>query len=361
MGLAPGHKQEPALLRSLDKRGRMGEVSTDFRLVLNHRKKLRLHVGLSAGLAVVLVIIWIGAGGGYFWPRWPTLALAASIALHKLFQAVPKNRRRWFRGRVTRGFVLHVGVSVILSMMLISIWLFTDESYFWPGWPMLAFAVIIGLHWFYALTQRIDHLEVSRTDAVDMQQSDLSRIERDLHDGAQARLVALGMNLGMAEQKFATDPDGARLLVSEAREGVGDALKELRDLVRGIRPPVLADRGLAAAITSLGDRTPVPVHVVSTVDPRPSEVVETAAYFVVAESLTNAAKHARARRIDVRLQRLGSSLQVEVCDDGQGGADVAGHGLSGLRRRVEALDGHLFVTSPSGGPTMIRAEIPCER
>jgi signal transduction histidine kinase len=336
-------------------------VSTDLRLVLNRRQQLRLHVALSAGLALILVAVWIGSGRGYFWPRWPMLVFVASVALHVLFAVVPKDRRRWFRGRATRGFVMHLGVSAILSLMLITIWSFTGAGYFWPGWPILAFVIFLGLHWLYALSQRIDHLEVSRTDAVDMQQSDLSRIERDLHDGAQARLVALGMNLGMAEQKFASDPDGARLLVSEARQGVGDALKELRDLVRGIRPPVLADRGLAAAITSLADRTPVPVHVVSAVEPRPSEAVETAAYFVVAESLTNAAKHARANRIDVRLQRLGSSLQVEISDDGQGGADVAGHGLSGLRRRVEALDGHLFVTSPRGGPTMIRAEIPCER
>jgi signal transduction histidine kinase len=339
----------------------MGEVSNEFRLVLNRRQRLRLHVGLSAAVSLVLIVVWMGAGGGYIWPRWPILVLAAAIALHLLFASVPNSHRRWFRGRATRGFVLHVGVSAILSMMLMAIWSFANGGYFWPRWPILAFAIIIGLHWLYALTQRIDYLEVSRTDAVEMQQSDLSRIERDLHDGAQARLVALGMNLGMAEQKFATDPDGARMLVSEARAGVGDALKELRDLVRGIRPPVLADRGLAAAITSLADRTPVPVHVVSTVEPRPSEAVETAAYFVVAESLTNAAKHARANRIDVRLQRLGSSLQVEISDDGQGGADVAGHGLSGLRRRVEALDGHLFVTSPRGGPTIIRAEIPCER
>jgi signal transduction histidine kinase len=339
----------------------MGEVSTDLRLVLNRHQQLRLHVALSAGLALILVAIWIGSGGGYFWPQWPILVISAAISLHVLFRAVPPDRRRWFRGRATRGFVLHVGLTAIVSLMLIAIWSFAGGGYFWPGWPMLAFAITIGLHWLFSLTQRIDYLEVSRTDAVDMQQSDLSRIERDLHDGAQARLVALGMNLGMAEQKFATDPDGARLLVSEAREGVGDALKELRDLVRGIRPPVLADRGLAAAITSLADRTPIPVHVVSTVEPRPSEAVETAAYFVVAESLTNAAKHARANRIDVRLQRLGSSLQVEISDNGQGGADVAGHGLSGLRRRVEALDGHLFVTSPRGGPTIIRAEIPCER
>jgi signal transduction histidine kinase len=217
---------------------RKEEVSTDLRLVLNRRQQLRLHVALSAGLALILAAIWKGAGGGYFWPRWPILVMAAAIALHVLFNAVPPDRRRWFRGRATRGFVLHVGLTAIVSVMLIAMWSFAGAGYFWPGWPMLAFTITIGLHWLYALTQRIDYLEVSRTDAVDLQQSDLTRIERDLHDGAQARLVALGMNLGMAEQKFATDPAGARLLLSEAREGVGDALKELRDLVRGIRPPV---------------------------------------------------------------------------------------------------------------------------
>ena len=336
-------------------------MSTDLRLVLNRRQQLRLHASIVGGVSVVLLLVWLMATGlgGYFWPQWPMMVFAAAFAVHALFEFVYDQPRRWTKRRMTTAFALHVGVLLILSMMLVAIWLFAGAAYFWPMWPILAFAITIALHRGLVVKQRIQHLEVTRTDAVVMQQSDLSRIERDLHDGAQARLVALGMNLGMAEQKFASDPEGARLLVTEAREGVGDALKELRDLVRGIRPPVLADRGLEAAISSLADRTPLPVHIVSVVVPRPTEPVETAAYFIVSESLTNASKHAAASRVDVRLQRLGDTLQVEVEDDGRGGADVAGHGLSGLRRRVEALDGHLFVTSPVGGPTVIRAELPC--
>jgi signal transduction histidine kinase len=336
-------------------------VSTDLRVHLNRRQLLRLHAAVSGGLAVLLLLIWVISSGvsSYPWPEWPILVLTIALAIHGLFVIVFENPGRWMKRRMTTGFALHLGISLIFSAMLTGIWRFADGGYYWPVWPMLAFAIMLAIHWLYVLSRRIQHLEVRRTDAVQMQQSDLSRIERDLHDGAQARLVALGMNLGMAEQKFATDPDGARLLVSEAREGVGDALKELRDLVRGIRPPVLADRGLEAAISSLVDRSPIPVHVGSYITSRPSEPVETAAYFVVAEALTNAAKHARASRIDVRLNRTGNSLQVEVTDDGRGGADIAGHGLSGLRRRVEALDGHLFVVSPVGGPTVIRAELPC--
>jgi signal transduction histidine kinase len=147
--------------------------------------------------------------------------------------------------------------------------------------------------------------------------------------------------------------------VTEARDGVGDALRELRDLVRGIRPPVLADRGLEAAITALADRSPVRVDVTANVDPRPEDRVETAAYFVVAEALTNAAKHADATRVDVRIERLGPVLRVEVIDDGHGDADPSGSGLVGLRRRVEALRGNLTVSSPAGGPTVVRAELPC--
>ena len=343
------------------KPGRIEDVSTDLRVHLNRRQLFRLHTAISGGLAVVLLFIWVASSGAnsYPWPEWPILVFAIALTIHGLFLVVFENPGRWMKRRMTTGFALHLGVSLILSAMVTAIWVFAGGGYFWPVWPILVFAIALAIHWLYVLSQRIEHLEVRRNGAVEMQQSDLSRIERDLHDGAQARLVALGMNLGMAEQKFATDPDGARLLVSEAREGVGDALKELRDLVRGIRPPVLADRGLEAAISSLVDRSPITVHVASHITSRPTEPVETAAYFVVAEALTNAAKHARASRIDVRLNRTGNTLQVEVTDDGRGGADVAGHGLSGLRRRVEALDGLLFVASPAGGPTVIRAELPC--
>jgi signal transduction histidine kinase len=209
------------------------------------------------------------------------------------------------------------------------------------------------------LTQRIETLTTTRAGAVDQQEAELRRIERDLHDGAQARLVALGMSIGMAEQKMADDPEGARQLLEEARTGAGQALKELRDLARGIHPPVLADRGLEAAVTALADASPLRVAVHADVGQRPAAPVESAAYFVVAEALANAGKHSQAKRVDIRMIRDEDVLTVEVADDGVGGADPGGSGLSGLRRRIEALDGTLRVASPAGGPTVIRAEMPC--
>jgi signal transduction histidine kinase len=219
--------------------------------------------------------------------------------------------------------------------------------------------------WLLAPTRssRVQELEVSRAGAVDASHSELQRIERDLHDGAQARLVALAMELGLAERKIAEDPDASRELIGEAREETLRALGELRELVRGIGPSILRDRGLEAAVASLAAGRAQPIDArVDVGDPRPPATVESAAYFVVAESLANAARHSSARRVTVRVWRAaGDRLVVEVADDGNGGADPAkGTGLSGLTKRVAALDGSLTVTSPAGGPTTVRAEIPCE-
>jgi signal transduction histidine kinase len=229
-------------------------------------------------------------------------------------------------------------------------------------WPILVLAVSVSIHAiaeFSRRDRRISELETTRAGAVDQQESELARIERDLHDGAQARLVALGMSLGMAEQKLASDPAAAQELLAEARRGTREALEELRNLARGIHPPVLADRGLASAIDALADRTPLQVNVAVDLSRRPPRAVETAAYFVAAEALANAGKHSGATRIDVAVREQESDLVVEIVDDGTGGADPAGGGLHGLALRVEALDGRLEVVSPRGGPTTIRAVIPC--
>jgi signal transduction histidine kinase len=167
------------------------------------------------------------------------------------------------------------------------------------------------------------------------------------------------MSLGMAEEKLQSDPEGARLLLAEARGDAKEALEELRDLARGIRPPILTDRGLEAAIAALAMRSPLPVSLSVDVPERPADAVETAAYFVVAEALANATKHADATAIDISVRRVDGVLAVEVIDDGRGGADPAGGGLTGLRQRVGALDGTLDVVSPVGGPTTVRAELPC--
>jgi signal transduction histidine kinase len=167
------------------------------------------------------------------------------------------------------------------------------------------------------------------------------------------------MSLGMAEQKLKTDPEAAEVLLAEARRGAGEALAELRVLARGIHPPILTDRGLEAAVTALTARSPVPVKLSVDVAQRPAAAVETAAYFVVAEAVANAIKYAHPTRLDIRIRRLRDTLSVEVEDDGSGGAAPGGDGLRGLSQRVQALDGRLNVTSPVGGPTTVRALLPC--
>jgi signal transduction histidine kinase len=210
------------------------------------------------------------------------------------------------------------------------------------------------------LRERVSQLEESRAAAVEAQTADLRRIERDLHDGAQARLVALTMELGRAREKMDTDPAAARELLDAAQDDARQAIVELRELVSGMHPAILSDRGLDAAITSLAARSPVPVTLDLASGARLPAATETAAYFVVAEALANVGKHSGARRAGVRVTRENARLVVEVSDDGAGGADAAtGSGLAGLAGRVEALDGSLVVSSPAGGGTVVRAELPC--
>jgi signal transduction histidine kinase len=209
------------------------------------------------------------------------------------------------------------------------------------------------------LTERVEELTESRSRVLAVALAERRRIERDLHDGAQQRLISLAMDLGMARQKISTDPEAARALVEEAHEEAKRTSADIRDLVRGIHPAVLSDRGLDAAISALADRCPVPVEVDVELDRRPPEVVETTAYFVVAEALANVAKHSGASEAQVSVWRAPEDvLVVEIVDDGKGGADPeAGTGLAGLADRLAALDGRLFVESPAGGPTRVGAEL----
>ena len=209
------------------------------------------------------------------------------------------------------------------------------------------------------LAARVDALTESRSYAVDAALAERRRIERDLHDGAQQRLVALAMDLGMAKIKMESDPEAARRLVDEAHQEAKLAMAEIRNLVQGIHPAVLTDRGLDAALFSLAARCPTPVALLVEIEGRPPAAVESAAYFVVAEALTNVAKHSAATEASVMVGREVARLVVEVSDNGLGGADPAGNGLGGLARRVAALDGRLTVDSPPGGPTRVRAELPC--
>jgi signal transduction histidine kinase len=210
------------------------------------------------------------------------------------------------------------------------------------------------------LSSRVQRLSETRLDAVDTAAAELRRVERDLHDGAQARLVALGMSLRAAERLFETSPGAALALVGEAREMSSRALTELRDLVRGILPPVLADRGLGDAVRALALETPVATKLDIDLPGRLAEPVESAAYFAVAEVLANAAKHAQARMVELHMRHTGDVLRIAVTDDGIGGADPAnGSGLRGVERRLGTFDGILAVNSPPGGPTIVVIEVPC--
>jgi len=210
------------------------------------------------------------------------------------------------------------------------------------------------------LQQRIGQLESSRALSVDHSAAELRRIERDLHDGAQAQLVALGMNLGLAEELVGRDPAAATALIAEARASSTTALSELRSLVRGIHPPVLADRGLAGGIAALALSHPRQVDVDIQLDGRPPAPVESAVYFTVAEALTNSAKYAAAQNTWVWLRHDGQTLIVMVGDDGVGGAELTPEGgLIGIERRLAAFDGTLSMASPLGGPTILTIKVPC--
>ena len=211
-----------------------------------------------------------------------------------------------------------------------------------------------------ALDEQVSRLETSRAAAVDSAEAERRRIERDLHDGAQQRLVALAMGLGTAKERLEADPEGGRQLVADAHEEAKAALKEIRDLVRGIHPVILEDRGLDAALSAVVARSPVPVALKVDVAERPPPTVESTAYFVVTEALTNVARHSHATRATVNLVRAGDRLVVEIYDDGVGGAQAApGSGLQGLRDRVTALGGTMHLVSPPGGPTTILVNLPC--
>ena len=297
-----------------------------------------------------VLIVWAASGGGSFWPVWVWLPTGLVVAAG------------WWEGEAPNRFSKAVGHSVLVSLFLIGVWAASGGGSFWPVWPIAALALALGLRLVARGAKneaRVEELTQSRAGAVEASESQLRRIERDLHDGAQARLVALGMNIGMAEQQLTKDPEKAQEHLAEARKAAGAALQELRDLARGIHQPILADRGLDSAIRALAAHAGVPVSVDVELSERPPETIETAAYFVAAEGLANALKHAQASRIDIDLHMRENALVVRVLDDGRGGAAEDAGGLHGLRQRVEALDGSLRIASPEGGPTVIEAVLPC--
>jgi signal transduction histidine kinase len=327
---------------------------------------IAVEAALSLLLCLVLVFIWGLTGAGYPWPMWVAFALAVPLAI----QLAVRFALRAPEGRL-RALALHGAASGWVASVLVAVYALAGGGTFWPLWAVSTLALAFGAHAIVVaalpslrpqerqLAARVDELTRTRAGALDVQAAELRRIERDLHDGAQARLVALSMQLGRAEERLGDDRPEVSELVRQARAEAGAAIGELRDLARGIAPPVLADRGLVAAVEALGRRAQIPVAVNASIMRRPVPVVETAAYFVVAEALTNAAKHAGGAAATVELADHGDKLVIEVRDEGPGGADATGTGLMGLRHRVAALDGTLSVSSPAGGGTSVQAELPC--
>ncbi|MGV9267564.1 histidine kinase [Kitasatospora sp. NPDC003701] len=272
------------------------------------------------------------------------------------------------------GSAVYAGVPQLLLSVLLALF----------GPPLLARLAASVSRWLLApsaaavLAERVSTLDRTRTGAIDAHGSELRRIERDLHDGTQARLVSLAMQLGLAERTLRADPAAVGPLLTRAREGAEEAMAELRDVLRSVYPPILADRGLAGAVSAVVARCPVPATVElgelgelgQPGGPRghrgprglgdvPAQI-EVAVYFAIAEALTNVAKHARADSVSVTLARAGGTLRAEITDDGRGGAaEGGGTGLRGMRQRIEAVDGVLRVQSPPGGPTVITVECPC--
>jgi len=258
----------------------------------------------------------------------------------------------------TKPVIAVLGLAIITVGVLAAPWLLR-------GYGLLASAGLAPAGQ-AELALRVRHLTETRTDALDTGAAEIRRIERDLHDGAQARLVAMGMTLDAAGQIIDTNPVAARALLVEARDASVKALAELRDLVRGIHPPVLADRGLADAIRALALDSPMRIDLASDVDGRPPAPVESAAYFAVCELLANVSKHAEARQTWIDIRHTEGMLRIGVTDNGHGGADPAlkgggeaGGGLRGIERRLAPFDGVLAISSPLGGPTAVTMEVPC--
>jgi len=312
---------------------------------------------LAAGAAVLLIVCWFPAGaadlaaaglialglyGIALALSWPTAPLVTSYGTLR-FGAVLVGSTTWAAVAGLEGCL----------MLALGFWLV-------PRTLIPHARVLLRPEPDAALAGRVEQLTRARADAVDSAAAELRRVERDLHDGAQARLVALGMSLRAAEHLIPASPQAAVALVAEAREASSRALTELRNLVRGIYPPVLADRGLGEAVRALALDTPLRTETDIILPGRLDAPVESACYFAVAEALTNAVKHSGARQAQVRIRHARGMLRVEVTDDGCGGADPArGGGLAGIERRLGSFDGILAVSSPPGGPTMIVMEVPC--
>jgi len=277
-----------------------------------------------------------------------TVAALGAFCLLRAFAGLP----------ATGGGVGSAGQQFLLAVALLALGLWTAPPLL-HGYGHLTRAVL-GRPGTAELNRRISHLAQTRSETIDASAAEIRRIERDLHDGAQARLVAIGMALDAVAQLMESRPEAARELLMHARDNSAKALAEIRGLVRGVHPPVLADRGLADAVRALALDSPQPVSVRGDLTGRLPEPVESAVYFAVSELLANVAKHAEARHVSIDMGHDDDMLTITVADDGLGGADpAAGTGLRGVERRLAAFDGGLTIASPLGGPTAITMELPC--
>ncbi|MFD8982724.1 histidine kinase [Streptomyces sp. NPDC059564] len=298
---------------------------------------------LAATGAALLVLLWAGSAAAasvYAW-AWmlPVEEMLAVPGLHYQYD----------------------GITVLGGLLLIAApWAAATLTRL----DAVAAAALLGPNRARELQRRVEDLAESRAGVLDAADLERRRIERDLHDGAQQRLVSLAMNLGIARATLPGLPPEAKAVIDEAHREAKEAIEELNNLVRGLHPAVLEDRGLDAALSGIAARAPLPVELAVDIAERPGPTIEAVAYFVVSEALANVAKHARADRCSVRIGRVagarGDLLRVVVTDDGVGGADPAGGtGLVGLRKRVGSVDGTIMINSPVGGPTIVTVELPC--
>ncbi|MBK1789253.1 sensor histidine kinase [Prauserella cavernicola] len=328
-------------------------------------------VVIWVGIPILLTVTWLTRWFADVERAWVRSALGTRMPPVERLQVEGGWLRRWF-GQLTDpttwrdlGYlliafplgILEFAIGLVAIVLLpIAIWVVPGIGYL-HGRLALS---LLGPPKARRLQEKASQLQASRARGVDAAEAERRRIERDLHDGAQQRLVSVAMSLGRAKSKLEGDPVALRTLIDEAHTDAKLAVSELRDLARGIYPAVLADRGLDAALSAQAAKSPIHVDVDVEVDPRPPAAVETTAYFIVGETLTNVAKHAGASEAGVRVWRTDETVVVEVTDNGRGGAQIRpGGGLAGLADRAATIDGVISVVSPPGGPTVIRADLPC--
>ncbi|MFI1969446.1 histidine kinase [Streptomyces cinnamoneus] len=342
---------EPVRTRSRDGRaGLMAWVGAVLKSGTSWRHLLYMVLYLPWALFafVVSLVLWSVSWTVFLYPLWkwvlPTYGDQPGIQLYG-----DDDGRTWYLDSP-----FEVGAASALGLVLV-----LGTPWVIRGLTQVDRLLVSGLLGPSRLAERMWELEEDRGVVVDTAAADLRRIERDLHDGAQARLVALAMDLGLAKEKLLEDPDAAAKMVDEAHGEVKLALQELRDLARGIHPAILTDRGLGPALSALAARCTVPVTTEVDLPTRPAAAIEGIAYFTVSELLQNISKHSQARTARVDVWRVDSRLMLQVGDDGHGGASTAGgSGLAGLAERLRSVDGLLVVDSPQGGPTTVTAELP---